>query len=411
MPIQILKVFVTVCYITNQNNMNNETNNFRVWKEINLNNLLSNFEYIKSLSNNKNIIPMIKDDAYGHNAVNVAKTLENDDKVLAFAVATIDEAKELIFANIKKDVLIISHTIPNNFSEIIKYNIIQTISSYEMAKCLSDIAVSNNKKARIEIAIDTGMNRIGFKIDNENIDTIDSTINEISKISKLPNIEIYGVFTHFSVADEDLANDVLDRNFTNNQADAFDKILDKLNTNNVKYVCSAISNSAGILRKYGEKSNTIRPGIILYGLIPSENFDEDIKNKLKPVLSLKSRIIHIKEIDEFESISYGRTFISDKKLKIATISVGYGDGYKRSLSNKGHVIINDTICKIVGRITMDMLMVDITNVNCSLYDEVILIGKSKSHEITVNDLAKMSSEFHYEMLTSINKRVPTIFIN
>lgn len=371
----------------------------RTWQEINLKNLKHNYDLVCEYAKDKTIIPMIKDNAYGHGSVRVAKLLEKEEKVKAFAVATVTEAKGLRDNGIKKDIILIGHTYKDCFEEAIKNNFILTISTIDQAILINEIAKKLGKKARIEIAIDSGMKRIGFLINDE-------SLNNIKKISLLENIIIYGAFSHFSVADSDI-NDVDSIKYTDNQEKTFFEFINKIKEQGISLSDISLSNSAGILRKRGMEATSVRPGIILYGISPSPYFN-DID--LRPIMSLKSKIVHIKEIPENSPISYGRTFISDRRLKIATVCCGYGDGYPRTASNVAKVIINDEMCDIIGRVTMDMLVVDVTNVECDIYDEVILIGESKNHKITLDDLCSATGEFTYEMLTRINKRVEQIFI-
>ena len=371
----------------------------RTWQEINLKNLKHNYDLVCEYAKDKTIIPMIKDNAYGHGSVRVAKLLEKEEKVKAFAVATVTEAKELRDNGIKKDIILIGHTYKGCFEEAIKNNFILTISTIDQAILINEIAKKLGKKARIEIAIDSGMKRIGFLISDE-------SLNSIKKISLLENITIYGAFSHFSVADSDI-NDVDSIKYTDNQEKTFFEFINKIKEQGISLSDISLSNSAGILRKRGMEATSVRPGIILYGISPSPYFKGV---DLRPIMSLKSKIVHIKEIPENSPISYGRTFVSDKRMKIATVCCGYGDGYPRTASNVAKVIINDEMCDIIGRVTMDMLVVDVTNVECDIYDEVILIGESKGHKITLDDLCKATNEFTYEILTRINKRVEQIYI-
>lgn len=371
----------------------------RTWQEINLKNLKHNYDLVCKYAKDKTIIPMIKDNAYGHGSFRVAKVLEKEERVKAFAVAMFSEAKELKDSDIKKDIILIGHIYKDCFEEAIKNDFILTISTIDQAILINDVAKKLHKIARIEIAIDSGMRRIGFLINDE-------SLNYIKKISSFENIFIYGVFSHFSVADSDI-NDLDSVKYTDNQEKVFFDFVNKIRELGVDLSDVSLSNSAGILRGRGMEATSVRPGIILYGIRPSSHFNEI---GLKPVMSLKSKIMYIKEVPENTSISYGRTYVSNRKMKIATICCGYGDGYPRSASNAAKVIINDKICDIIGRVTMDMLVVDVTNIDCKLYDEVILIGESESHKISLDDLCNATGEFTYEMLTRINKRVEQIFI-
>lgn len=377
----------------------------RVWEEISLKNLDANIDLIKSFAPNKTLILLMKDNAYGHGAAHIAKRLQYDKSICGYAVASIGEALHLRVAGVTKNIIIISHTFSERYKDVILNNIIQTVSSFEDAKNLSDIAVFLEENVRVEIALDTGMNRIGFQLGSKEL--FNNALTEIEKISKLPNLTIHGFFSHFSVCDEDLENDNDNNEFTKNQEKLFEDFLSEINKLGIQYRYSSLSNSAGILNKKGAVATSVRPGIILYGISPSKHLRQF---DLKPVMTLKSRIMYIKNIEQNETISYGRTYKSNNKMKIATIACGYGDGYPRTASNKASVIINDTLCPIVGRVTMDMFMVDVTNVDCKLYDEVILIGKSETKEITLDDFCELTNEFNYEILTRINHRVEKIYV-
>lgn len=370
----------------------------RIWKEINLSNLQYNLSMVKDFAKNKSIICMVKDNAYGHDAKEVSLFLEKDERVAAFAVASAEEAMSLVGIGIKKDIIIISHICEEDYETAIKNDIIITISTVDQALKINEKAKKLNQIARVQIAIDTGMNRIGFKPSDE-------AVKDIINISKLPSIKIHGVYSHFAVADSDVGN-TEDDEYTNLQETSFDKVINALSKNGINNIDTSISNSAGILSGKGLKYTSVRPGIILYGILPSERFNNV---KLKPVLVLKSRIVHLHKITKGTSVSYGRTFISDKDMLIATISCGYGDGYPRSASNRTQVIVNDRRCSIIGRISMDAMMVDVSNVDCKINDEVILIGKSETEEITLKELCDRTGEFTYEILTRINTRAKSIF--
>ncbi|MBQ7743664.1 MAG: alanine racemase [Lachnospiraceae bacterium] len=368
--------------------------------EISYGKLKHNLELVKKHAGSKSLICMVKDDAYGMGALNLSKVLENDPMVNAFAVANLKEALELKNSGIKKDIIIIGHVDKTCYEEVIANNFISTISTYDQAMELSEASKKLSKVARVEIAIDTGMGRIGFNVGDE-------TIKSIKDISLLSNIKIYGVFSHFSVSDCE-KEDTENVQYTNNQELKFKTLTENLSNLGVDVGMTSLSSSAGIFKAIGMDFDAVRPGIILYGIAPSTAFQN---LDLKPIMSLKSHIVHIKNIEPETSISYGRTFVSKDNMKIATICCGYGDGYPRSASNKSSVIVNDKKCKIVGRITMDMLMVDVTDVDCKVDDEVILIGESNSEKITLDTLSEETGEFSYELLTRINKRVDRIYID
>ena len=368
--------------------------------EISYKNIQHNLDLIKKITNNKNIICMVKDNAYGLGGVNIAKYLSKDNCVTAFAVASFGEASHLKENNITKDIIIIGHIFKDQYVDAIKNDFILTVSTIEQAIELNDIAKNNNKQVRLEIGIDSGMSRIGFPINER-------TLDDIKNISDFENTSIYGFFTHFPVADCD-RSDKENIDWTDNQENRFNDFIGKINKLGIKYNDISMSNSAGILTNRGTKYSSVRPGIILYGLLPNKELSQ---YDFRPIMQLKSRIIHIKEIDKNTSISYGRTFISKDKMKIATVACGYGDGYPRSASNKCFVIINDKKCPVVGRVTMDMFMVDVTGVDCKVEDEVILVGKSENQEITYQDICDLTGDFVYELLTKINQRVKRIYID
>lgn len=370
----------------------------RVEVQISYKNLKHNLDLIKTITNNKTIICMVKDNAYGLGGVNIAKFLSNDSLVKAFAVASFGEAMHLKSNDISKDIIIIGHIFKDDYEEAIINDYILTVSTLDQAIQINNFAKKHNKKARIEIGIDSGMGRIGFNISEE-------TIKDIIKINDLDNISIYGFFSHFPVADCN-KDDTYNIKWTDNQEKLFDEFIEKINSLGINYTDISISNSAGILTNRGTKYSSVRPGIILYGLLPNNDF----KNfDFKAIMQFKSRIIHIKEINKDTSISYSRTFISKSKMKVATVACGYGDGYPRSASNKTCVIINDKRCPVIGKVTMDMFMVDVTKVDCKVEDEVILIGESKNERVTIDEICKLTGEFNYELLTRINARVKRVY--
>ena len=372
----------------------------RVIVEISYKNLKHNLDLIKKITGNKSIICMVKDNAYGLGGVNIAKFLSSDNNVKAFAVASFGEANHLKENGIVKDIIIIGHIFKDQYEEAIKNNYILTISTIEQAIELNNIAKTINKQVKLALGIDSGMGRIGFQINEESLENI-------KKISDYSNVIIYGFFTHFPVADCN-SDDFENIEWTNNQEIRFNQFIEKIDKLKVKYSDISISNSAGIITNRGTNYSSVRPGIILYGILPNPELS---KYDFKPIMQLKSRIIHIKDIDKNTSISYGRTFISKDKMRIATIACGYGDGYPRSASNKTSVIINDKKCPVVGRVTMDMFMVDVTNVDCKIEDEVILVGNSEHQRITYQDICDLTGDFVYELLTKINQRVKRVYVD
>lgn len=364
----------------------------RVVAEINLDNIAYNMKNIrKNIDEHTKIMAVVKADAYGHGAVEVAKTaLYNGANWLG--VAIIDEAIELRKNNIFEPILILGHTIENKLLQIIKYNITQTIFSYEMAERLSKEALKIKKSVDIHIKIDTGMSRLGFL-------PIEQTIEEIIQIQKLPYINITGIFTHFATAD------MQDKTFTKEQFEKYMWVINKLEEKGFTNFIKHISNSGAILDLKEYRLDMVRAGIILYGMYPSS---EVIKNiDLKPAMSLKTHISYVKEIDANVSVSYCRTYFTDKKTKIATIPVGYADGYARILSNKARVFINGYYANVIGNICMDQFMIDITHIpNIKEGDIVTLMGE----DITAEELARLQNTINYEIVCNIGKRVPRVYI-
>lgn len=369
---------------------------YRVCVTIDLDAIYNNVINLKNnLKKGTNIIAVIKTDGYGHGAVPIAYTI--DELVSAYAVATVDEAVNLRENGIVKPIYVIGYTHESQLERMIKNDIRLTIFTYESAEAVSKAAIKLNKQGYIHIKLDTGMSRIGFA-DNE------ESIEIIKKISQLNNISIEGLFTHFATADEK------DKSKTYKQLERFVEFANKLEAEGIKIPIKHCSNSAAMMEIKDANMDSVRAGIAMYGLYPSNEVDKN-SVKLTPALGLRSHIIYIKEIEPGTEISYGGTFTADKKMKIATIPVGYGDGYRRSLSNKGYVLINGKKANILGRICMDQFMVDVTGIDdVKSGDDVIMIGKSGDEEITVEEMADIAKDtFNYEIVCDLGKRIPRVF--
>lgn len=368
-----------------------------VWAEINLDNLAFNMRQIRSKAKSKDIIAVVKADAYGHGALDIAPVLL-ENGATSLAVAVVSEGVELRRGGIECPIMVLGFTPPSLMDDLVKYDIQQTVFSYSYAKELSAIAEKNHKKARIHIAVDTGMGRIGFMPNKESVE-------EVLKISKLPNIEVQGIFSHFSTADEK------DKEYTDYQLSKFNEFYDELSKVGVKIKIRHIANSAAIIELPKTHFEAVRPGIILYGYYPSEEVDKS-NIQLKPVMELKTNIAHIKKIPSGYYISYGRKFKSTRETVVATLPVGYADGYTRLLFNKAKVIINGQFAPVVGRICMDQCMVDVTNIKGEIKvgDEVILIGEKGEISINADHIAEMLGTINYEVVCMISKRVPRVYI-
>lgn len=369
-----------------------------VWAEIELDNLAFNMKEIRRLAKSEEIFAIIKADAYGHGAVDVAPTLL-ENGATGFAVAVVSEAIELRRSGIECPIMLLGFTPPIMAEDILRYNLDQTVYSYDLALELSKAAVKKHKAVSVYIAVDTGMGRIGYAVD-------EASIEEVVNISKLPNLKIKGIFSHFSTSDE------ADKSYTYSQLEKFNWFCNKLNGFGVEFETRHIANSGAIIDMPDTHFEAVRPGIILYGCYPSE---EVFKNNisLKPVMSLKTNVVHLKTLPKGEFISYGRTYCTSQETVVATLPVGYADGYSRLLSGKAKVIIKNKIAPVIGRICMDQCMIDVTGIEgVALGDDVVLIGESEDGRlsITAEDIAEALGTINYEVLNMISKRVPRVYI-
>lgn len=370
--------------------------NGRITAYIHMDAVAFNFENMKNhLGEDKKIIAVVKADGYGHGAVPVAELIEKHDYIWGFAVAAVEEGMALREAGITKPILILGYSFEEDYTVMAANGMRPAIFTWEMADAFNKAAQQLGVCAPVHLAVDTGMSRIGFADTKESI--------EIAvKISKLPNLQIEGVFTHFSKADE------LDKTYTYMQLERFECFCDQLEEHGLKQFLRHCSNSAGILELPEAHLDMVRAGITIYGLYPSDEVSREMP--LKPAMELKSHIICLKTIDTGTSVSYGGTFVADHPMRIATIPVGYADGYPRSLSSKGFVLIRGKRAPIIGRVCMDQFMVDVTEIEAELLDEVTLLGRDGSEEITVDELGELSGRFPYEFVCVIGKRVPRIYI-
>lgn len=372
----------------------------RVWAEVDLDAITANIENIKKcIKPETKIIAVLKTDGYGHGDLPIARILEPDDAVWGYAVATVEEAYTLREKGIKKPLLILGYTFPYSYEKMIEEEIRPTVFMLDMAQMLSEKAQEMGKVCHIHIKVDTGMTRIGMHPDEESIELI-------RKIKELPGLELEGIFTHFATADES------DKSKTYRQMQMFQSFVneteDKLS---FQFPMKHCSNSAGIIEMPEANMDAVRAGIIIYGLWPSKEVEDDHKMELKPALALKSRIVYVKMVSANQEISYGGTFITARDTQVATICIGYGDGYPRSLSNIGYVLVNGQKAPILGRVCMDQFMVDVTDVKGEVCvgDVVTLIGDDGGKTISMEELGELSGRFNYELACDIGKRVPRIY--
>ena len=367
----------------------------RTWAEIDIGALKHNFNVLKTKANGCKIMAVVKADGYGHSANIVAPILENEGADY-FAVSNIDEAIALRKYNIRKPILILGYTPINRVLDLYNHKISQCVYSLEYAQNLCEQALKNKVIINIHLKLDTGMSRLGFDCRSDQLCGIDDAITA----AKLPALFTEGVFTHFAVADR---NKMEEDGFTNAQYSRFIKAVDSLKSAGITPELCHCCNSAGFLLDDDKHLSLSRIGISLYGLSPSSELEP--QGDFIPVMTVKSVVSMVKEINEGDTVNYGRTFKADKKMRIATVTAGYADGYPRLLSNKGFVLVNGKKANIVGRICMDQMCIDVTDIaDVKMGDEVILFGK----ELLVDVLADLTDTINYEIICGISPRVPRI---
>lgn len=368
---------------------------YRVYAKIDLDTISENIKAAKNtLKNGTKIMAIIKADGYGHGAVPIAREL--NDLVDAYGVAIVEEGIELRNSGIDKPILILGYTAVEQLNEVIAYDITQTVFQFEIAKQMDEEAKRQGKVAKVHIKIDTGMGRIGYQPCRESIE-------EIIKISKLENIDIEGIFTHFACAD------MKDKTSADEQLATFVRFTTELADAGVNIRLKHASNSAGIVDMNYANLDMVRCGITTYGLYPSEEVNK-YNLAIKPAMELKTHVSYVKELEAGHGIGYGSTFVTDKLMRIATIPVGYGDGFSRALSNRGRVLIHGKSAPIVGRVCMDQFMIDVSAIpEAEQGDVVTLIGRDGSEEITVEEIGCLSYSFNYEVVCNVGKRIPRIY--
>ena len=365
--------------------------------EINLDNIAHNFLEIKRAIDDKTkIMAIVKANSYGHGSVNCAKTfIENGADCLG--VSTLSEGIELRRANINSKILLLSYTPRANYDELLKYDLTQTIYNYEDAKILSDVALKMNKMAIIHVKIDTGMTRLGFLPNEE-------SFNQILKISQLSNIHIEGIYSHFVMADE------ADKTYSREQYEKFIWSVSVLSDMGIDTGIRHISSSAAIIDLPEYNLDMVRPGIILYGHYPSNEVDKD-KLSLRPTMTLKASISNIKQVSTGTGISYNHIFKTQRDSVIATLPIGYADGISRRFIGKGSVFVKNQCVPILGKICMDQMMIDVTDIpEVKIGDEVVLFGYENKDYPSIELLAEILGTINYEVFCSIGRRIPRVYI-
>ena len=370
----------------------------RVCARVDLDAIEYNIEMMKkNVKDRTKIIAVIKTDGYGHGAVQIARMLSEKDYIWGYAVATLDEAALLRLRGIQKPILVLGCIFPDQREPMLEQEIRMTVYTQEMAQEVSDLAVQMGKKAYIHIKLDTGMSRLGFPITEDSAE-------KILVISRMPNLVMEGMYTHFAKADE------TDKAFTEKQIKDYLWMKEELEGKGVTFPYYHCSNSAGIIDVGAANMDLVRAGISTYGLYPSQDVRKE-NVPLKPALELISHVAHVKWVEKGTPVSYGGTFVTDKRTRIVTVPVGYGDGYPRSLSNKGYVLIHGKKAKILGRVCMDQFMVDATDITDVKYgDKVTLVGRDGAEELPVEVLSDLSGRFNYEFVCDLGKRIPRTFL-
>lgn len=370
------------------------------WVEVNLSNLDYNIKNIRAKIGDRDMIGVIKADAYGHGSVKVAEVLrENGVKI--FAIATLQEAITLREAGAMEEIIMLGLT-PDMYADtIVNYDITPVVCDAANAAAIDAAAAAAGKTVRGLIAVDTGMGRIGYLPDDANID---AAVEDVKKIAALKNFKIRGLFSHMSTAD------AFDKTYSHEQEAKYNKFYDALTAAGVEIPWKTLANSASIMELPTVHFDACRPGIILYGCYPSDEVDVN-ELSIKPVMSVKANIVHLKDVPAGFSVGYGRRYISEKPSKIATLALGYADGYPRPYSQFAKVIVNGVMAPVAGNICMDQCMVDVTDVpDVKVGDEVIIMGTDGKNTILADDIAKATGTINYEICCAFGQRLPKVYV-
>ena len=367
----------------------------RAYAEVDLSAIGHNIALVRqNVGDGVKICAVIKADAYGHGAVEVGRYLQN--AVDYFAVATVDEAIELREGGLTLPILILSYVSPSRYDEVVRYDITQTVYTLDTAQALSDEAARQGKTAKAHVALDTGMTRIGYPVSEQSAD-------EIQTISRLPHLTLEGMFTHFSCAD------LTDKAYSRMQMARYDEMCAMLDARGVVIPIRHICNSAGIMEFDSHRFQMVRSGIITYGLYPSEEVGKAAL-PLRPAMAFRSHVVNVHHIDAGVCVGYGATFTAPAPMTVATVSVGYADGYPRALSNKGRVLLHGQFAPVLGRVCMDQIMIDVTHIdNVRVEDTVTLFGEDGGQCIPVEEPADLACSFNYEFVCGLSPRVTRIY--
>jgi alanine racemase len=379
-----------------------------VWAEVDLEAIAHNVRELRRITDpGADLMAVVKANAYGHGAVEVTrKALENGADSLG--VARIEEGIELRKAGVKESILIFGYTPPALAHKLIAFDLTQTVWSYTTAQALSDIAVSSNKQIKVHLKVDTGMGRLGLLPDcrrppvtEQNL--MGNAICEVESISSLAGLELEGVYTHFASADSS------DKTYAGKQFEIFVDFLNELRRAGINPPLCHAANSAAIIDMPETHLDMVRAGIAIYGLYPSDEVNKR-RIVLKPAMTLKSKIVHLKKVPPGFKVSYGSTYKTQRPTTIASIPVGYADGFNRLLSSRGHMLVRGRRAPIVGRVCMDQTMLDVGHIpGVNLEDEVVIFGKQKDGSITVDEIAASLNTINYEIVSALTARIPIIY--
>ena len=376
----------------------------RTWAEIDLDALARDFQAVREAANPQaKVCCVVKADAYGHGAVRIAREFEELGADW-FAVSNLEEALQLRLGGIQKPILVLGYTPPEEAAALSNHHISQCVYSLDYARDLSRTAEEAGVTVNIHVKIDTGMSRLGFYY--QDISRDEATVQEVKAACQLPGLHPESIFTHFAVSDEGKAGDA----FTMQQFGCFKEMIESLLREDIDFEVRHCANSAAVFDYPLSHLDMVRAGIVIYGLYPSEELRH--KPDLTPVLSLRSVVSHVKTVKPGATISYGRKFTAQKEMKVATVPVGYADGYPRILSAKGaQVLIGGKRCPILGRVCMDQLMADVSALpDVKVGDTVTLIGRDGEEAITADELANLEGSINYEVVCGLSKRVPRVYL-
>ena len=369
----------------------------RCWAEVDLNALRENLAWIRHrVGPTTKILTVVKADAYGHGLKQIAALLMQSGTDI-FGVANLAEARAVRSVGKGWPVLMLGALLPEEFEPAVRDKVRVTVSTLAEAHALSGVATRLRLKAVVHLKVDTGMGRLGV--------SVDGAVSLAAAVQALPGIELEGIYTHYASAEDDAA-------FSQEQSKRFRAVLDVLKAGGTNLSLVHANNSAALLHQPETNHGMVRPGLLVYGVVPEGRRTEasGLRRWLKPALTWKARVALVKEIPKGTSLSYGRTFIAPRRMRVATLTVGYGDGYLRSGSNRAEVLLHGKRCRVLGRITMDQMMVDVTRVDAAVAsDEAVLIGRQGSHDITAGELAAWCGTIPWEALTAISHRVPRVY--